>query len=171
MAEPRADKPASPKLDADPAAPAATPATEPEAKADARVTPPEEGADASVTDGDGQGVSIEEVAPEAPGAPAEASSSASAPLPPPASTVGPQSVVVQEAKKHDEKDHHGGGYLAALTLGIMGILTPYATGPSPVYYGSGYIPSKDFWRLGIIFGVIFFAALLLIGLPWIAMIG
>ena len=60
--------------------------------------------------------------------------------------------------------------LLAMTLGIMGILTPYATGPSPVYYGSGYIPSKDYWRLGAIFGVIFFVALLVIGLPWIAMI-
>lgn len=60
--------------------------------------------------------------------------------------------------------------LLALTLGIMGILTPYATGPSPVYYGSGYIPSKDYWRLGAIFGVIFFVVLLVIGLPWIAMI-
>ncbi len=58
--------------------------------------------------------------------------------------------------------------LLALTLGIMGILTPYATGPSPVYYGSGYIPSKDYWRLGAIFGVIFIVALLLIGLPWLA---
>jgi L-tartrate/succinate antiporter len=61
--------------------------------------------------------------------------------------------------------------LLALTLGIMGILTPYATGPSPVYYGSGYIPSKDYWRLGIIFGVIFFIVLLAIGLPWLGMIG
>ena len=60
--------------------------------------------------------------------------------------------------------------LLAMTLGIMGILTPYATGPSPVYYGSGYIPSKDYWRLGTIFGVIFFVTLLVIGLPWIAMI-
>lgn len=60
--------------------------------------------------------------------------------------------------------------LLAMTLGIMGILTPYATGPSPVYYGSGYIPSKDFWRLGAIFGVVFFAVLLLVGLPWLAMI-
>jgi L-tartrate/succinate antiporter len=60
--------------------------------------------------------------------------------------------------------------MLSLTLGIMGILTPYATGPSPVYYGSGYIPSKDYWRLGAIFGVIFFVALLVIGLPWIAMI-
>ncbi len=57
--------------------------------------------------------------------------------------------------------------LLVFTLGIMGILTPYATGPSPVYYGSGYIPTKDYWRLGAIFGVIFFAALLIIGVPWI----
>lgn len=60
--------------------------------------------------------------------------------------------------------------LLALTLGMMGILTPYATGPSPVYYGSGYLPAKDFWRLGAIFGVIFIAALLLLGVPWMAMI-
>jgi L-tartrate/succinate antiporter len=57
--------------------------------------------------------------------------------------------------------------LLALTLGIMGILTPYATGPSPVYYGSGYIPSKDFWRLGAIFGAIYFAVFLLVAMFWI----
>jgi L-tartrate/succinate antiporter len=61
--------------------------------------------------------------------------------------------------------------LLALTLGMMGILTPYATGPSPVYYGSGYLPAKDYWRLGAIFGVIFVIALLLLGVPWMAMIG
>ncbi len=53
-----------------------------------------------------------------------------------------------------------------LQLGIMGVLTPYATGPSPVYYGSGYLPAGDYWRLGAIFGVIFFAAFLVIGVPW-----
>ena len=58
--------------------------------------------------------------------------------------------------------------LLLLSLGIMGILTPYATGPSPVYYGSGYIPSTDYWRLGAIFGVIFLVALLAIGVPWTA---
>lgn len=56
--------------------------------------------------------------------------------------------------------------LLLLTLGLIGILTPYATGPSPVYYGSGYIPSSKFWQLGAIFGVIYIAALLVIGLPW-----
>ena len=58
--------------------------------------------------------------------------------------------------------------LLAMTLGLMGILTPYATGPSPVYYGSGYVPVRDFWRLGAIFGVIYIAALLAIGVPWTA---
>jgi L-tartrate/succinate antiporter len=57
-----------------------------------------------------------------------------------------------------------------LQLGIMGILTPYATGPSPVYYGSGYLPAADYWRLGAIFGVIFFIAFLVIGVPWMLLI-
>jgi L-tartrate/succinate antiporter len=53
-----------------------------------------------------------------------------------------------------------------LQLGIMGVLTPYATGPSPVYFGSGYLPAADYWRLGAIFGVIFFVVFLAIGVPW-----
>jgi L-tartrate/succinate antiporter len=52
-----------------------------------------------------------------------------------------------------------------VTLGIMGILTPYATGPSPVYYGSGYLPSADFWRLGAIFGALFLLVMLVLGSP------
>jgi len=53
-----------------------------------------------------------------------------------------------------------------LQLGIMGVITPFATGPSPVYYGSGYLPAGDYWRLGAIFGLIFMGAFLLIGVPW-----
>ncbi len=60
--------------------------------------------------------------------------------------------------------------LLCLTLGIMGVLTPFATGPSPVYYGSGYLPSKDYWRLGAIFGVLYIAALILMAVPWLALI-
>lgn len=58
----------------------------------------------------------------------------------------------------------------SFTLGLMGILTPYATGPSPVYYGSGYLPSADYWRLGAIFGVLFIVVFLVLCLPWMAMI-
>jgi L-tartrate/succinate antiporter len=53
--------------------------------------------------------------------------------------------------------------LMLFSLGLMGVLTPYATGPAPVYFGSGYIARRDFWRLGLIFGLIFLTALLLIG--------
>ncbi|HBQ78370.1 MAG TPA: anion permease [Erwinia persicina] len=55
------------------------------------------------------------------------------------------------------------------SLGVMGIITPYGTGPSPIYYGSGYLPTKDYWRLGTIFGAIFLCALMLIGYPWMVM--
>jgi len=57
--------------------------------------------------------------------------------------------------------------LLCYTLGIMGILTPYATGPSPVYFGSGFVPRKDFWRLGATFGFVYLAVLLAIGVPWL----
>jgi L-tartrate/succinate antiporter len=60
--------------------------------------------------------------------------------------------------------------LLCLTLGIMGVLTPFATGPSPVYYGSGYLPAKDYWRLGAVFGVVFIAMLIVIAVPWLALI-
>ncbi|MBP2170242.1 L-tartrate/succinate antiporter [Erwinia toletana] len=53
--------------------------------------------------------------------------------------------------------------------GVMGIITPYGTGPSPIYYGSGYLPTADYWRLGSIFGAIFLAALIAIGYPWMTM--
>ncbi len=51
--------------------------------------------------------------------------------------------------------------------GLMGVITPYAFGPGPIWYGSGYISTKDFWRLGAIFGFIFLAALLGLGLPYV----
>lgn len=53
--------------------------------------------------------------------------------------------------------------LMVFSLGLMGVLTPYATGPAPVYFGSGFIPRRDFWRLGLIFGLLFLTTLLVIG--------
>jgi L-tartrate/succinate antiporter len=55
--------------------------------------------------------------------------------------------------------------LLGLTQGIMGVLTPYATGPAPVYANSGYITSAEYWRLGTVFGIIFLGALLLLSAP------
>jgi len=57
--------------------------------------------------------------------------------------------------------------LLLYSLGLMGILTPYATGPSPIWYGLGYIPSRTFWGLGALFGIYFIAVLILVGIPWI----
>jgi L-tartrate/succinate antiporter len=51
--------------------------------------------------------------------------------------------------------------------GLMSILTPYAAGPNPVYYGSGYLPARDFWRLGAIFGTMFLVLWLAIGVLWL----
>jgi L-tartrate/succinate antiporter len=60
--------------------------------------------------------------------------------------------------------------LLCLTLGIMGVLTPFATGPSPVYYGSGYLPSKDYWKLGGIFGLLFIVVMIAVMVPWLAIV-
>ena len=49
------------------------------------------------------------------------------------------------------------------SLGLMGIITPYATGPSPIWYGAGYISQAKWWTLGGIFGALFLAALVLLG--------
>jgi L-tartrate/succinate antiporter len=58
--------------------------------------------------------------------------------------------------------------LLSYPLGLMGILTPYGTGPSPIYYGCGYVKSKDFWTLGFFLGLLFFVVYVLIALPWLA---
>ena len=53
------------------------------------------------------------------------------------------------------------------SVGLMGVLTPYATGPAPVWFSAGYITPKDFWRLGAIMGAIYLVALLAIELPYL----
>jgi L-tartrate/succinate antiporter len=55
-------------------------------------------------------------------------------------------------------------------LGLMGILTPYATGAAPIYFGSGYITRKEFWSLGSLFGLIFLIALLGLGIPYLRLL-
>jgi hypothetical protein len=57
--------------------------------------------------------------------------------------------------------------LCVYALGLMGVISPYATGPAPMYFGSGYIGKADFWKFGLMFGIIYFAALLLIVMPWL----
>jgi L-tartrate/succinate antiporter len=59
----------------------------------------------------------------------------------------------------------------AVTHGIMGVITPYATGPAPVYYESGYLPTGEFWKLATLYGLLFLGALLAIGVPLLLMRG
>lgn len=60
--------------------------------------------------------------------------------------------------------------MVGAAVGLGSIVTPYATGPSPIYYGSGYLPTADYWRLGFIFGGIFLALLLITGLVWMPLV-
>ncbi len=57
--------------------------------------------------------------------------------------------------------------LLGYSLGLMGVITPYATGPAAIYYGSGYISRTDFWKLGLIFGLLFLGLLLGMGMPYL----
>jgi len=61
--------------------------------------------------------------------------------------------------------------LLAYPLGLIGVLTPYASGQNAVYYGSGYIKRKDFWVLGFILGVVYMAVYLTIIVKWLGYLG
>ena len=56
------------------------------------------------------------------------------------------------------------------TLGLMGIITPYATGSAPLYYGSGYISHRDFWTLGLVFGAFYLVMVLAVELPYLVLL-
>ena len=57
--------------------------------------------------------------------------------------------------------------LLCYAIGLMGVLTPYATGPAPIYFASGYVSRPAFWALGGIFGAFFLLTLLALGVPWL----
>jgi L-tartrate/succinate antiporter len=61
--------------------------------------------------------------------------------------------------------------LLSYALGLFGILTPYATGPAPIYFSGGYISRRDFWLYGLILGLIFFCTYLLLVIPWLRFLG
>ena len=60
--------------------------------------------------------------------------------------------------------------LLSMELGIMGVITPFADAASPIYANSGYLPAKDYWRLGTIFGALFLTLFLGIGVPWASLL-
>jgi L-tartrate/succinate antiporter len=51
--------------------------------------------------------------------------------------------------------------ILAGSLGVMGIITPYATGPSPIWYGAGYISQARWWALGAVFGALYLGVIIL----------
>jgi L-tartrate/succinate antiporter len=53
------------------------------------------------------------------------------------------------------------------SLGLMCVLTPYATGPSPVWFSAGYIATRDFWKLGGLMGALYLLVLLGVELPYL----
>lgn len=57
--------------------------------------------------------------------------------------------------------------LLCYSLGLMGVISPYSTGPAVIYYGSGYIPHRDFWVLGFLLGFIYLFVFLIVGLPYL----
>jgi len=66
-------------------------------------------------------------------------------------------------------------YLAVLTMGLFsGIYagtTHYGTGPSPIYYNSGYVDLATWWKLGLIISFVNIVIWLGIGLPWLKVLG
>ena len=61
--------------------------------------------------------------------------------------------------------------LLGYSLGLMGVLTTYASGQSVIYYGSGFIARRDFWILGLVLGTIYVVTYLAIINPWLAFLG
>lgn len=60
--------------------------------------------------------------------------------------------------------------LLCLPMGFMGIITPYGTGCSPLWFGSHFIQGTTFFLLGGIFAMLYMVIYLFIGLPWIEFI-
>lgn len=60
--------------------------------------------------------------------------------------------------------------LCLYSLGLMGVISPFATGPAPMYFGSGYIGKRDFWKFGLLFGLVYFAGLICVAYPWLGML-
>ena len=61
--------------------------------------------------------------------------------------------------------------LLGYPLGLMGVLTFYASGQSVIYYASGYVSRRDFWLLGLLMGAMYLGVYLLLITHWLAFLG
>lgn len=57
--------------------------------------------------------------------------------------------------------------LFCYTLRLMGILSPYATGPRPNLLRQRLRQPEDFWMFGLVLRAIYLAVLLVIGVPYL----
>lgn len=62
-------------------------------------------------------------------------------------------------------------FILAFFSNLMGGLTHYGSGPAPIFYGSGYIDVKDWWRIGFIVSVINIVLWTVIGSVWWKILG
>jgi DASS family divalent anion:Na+ symporter len=66
-------------------------------------------------------------------------------------------------------------YLAALLFGyfsnLNASLTHYATGPAPIYFGSGYVDLPNWWTLGLLLSVVNVIVWIGIGFPYWKILG
>lgn len=62
-------------------------------------------------------------------------------------------------------------FLLCFFSNLNSSLTHYSNGAAPIYYGSGYIERRDWWRLGFQISVVHLAVWLAIGLPWWRFLG
>lgn len=65
--------------------------------------------------------------------------------------------------------------LTAILLGVFAnscsTLTHYACGVSPVFFGSGYISQSEWWRFGFIITIVHLLIWIIIGIPWMKVVG
>lgn len=57
--------------------------------------------------------------------------------------------------------------LLCLPMGCMGVITPYGTGCSPLFFGSRYIAGPRFFFLGAVFGCFYLIVYIFVGIPWL----
>lgn len=62
-------------------------------------------------------------------------------------------------------------FLLAFFSSLFGTLTPYGSGPAPIFFGSGYVGAKDWWRLGFIISVINIVVWTFVGGAWWWLLG
>lgn len=59
----------------------------------------------------------------------------------------------------------------AFSSSLMGGLTHYGSGPAPLFYGSGYIDVKDWWRIGFILSIVNLIIWIGLGSIWWKVLG